>query len=135
MSALRGAGSSTAAARFLKFKVPASHPMSDSASDSPRTILVCCVGHKPPDCEPPLGFTMICPGDIGMPSALVVPDDRFSDQFHCPILSEYTQLFDPAEYLQSLPATPTELYIFQYRKFAKTRIGSAYATRATVQAQ
>jgi hypothetical protein len=82
-----------------------------------KNIKYICIGHKPPDFQPPLDYLMLCPDSLGLPNELVIRDDRFGHDYDGASLAEYSQLFGLAELIQSGDFEADGLFLFQYRKF------------------
>jgi hypothetical protein len=82
-----------------------------------KNIKYVCIGHKPPDFQPPLDYLMLCPESLGLPNELVIRDDRFGSNYDGASLAEYSQLFGLAELIESGDFDADGLFLFQYRKF------------------
>lgn len=76
-----------------------------------------CVSHKPPTFQTVEKFTLCSSRDHGYENQITIPDDFYGEKFHGDILSEYTQLFGLADYLNKNENQDERIYIFQYRKF------------------
>lgn len=88
-----------------------------------KIIKYVCIGHKPPDFQPPLDYLMLCPEPLGLPNEMVIRDDRFGANFDGASLAEYSQLFGFAELIESGDFDADGLFLFQYRKFLSPIIG------------
>lgn len=82
-----------------------------------QNIKYVCIGHKPPDFQPPLDYLMLCPETLGLSNELVIRDDRFGSNYDGASLAEYSQLFGLAEMIESGDFVADGLFLFQYRKF------------------
>lgn len=85
-----------------------------------------CIGHRPPEFQPPHPFVHVSPVPSPCPQALLIPDDSLGERWDGRILSEYTQLFGLAE--SGALADLEAVYIFQYRKFLALTPGPRVAT-------
>ena len=84
-----------------------------------------CIGHRPPDFQPPHPFVHVSPVPSPCAKALLIPDCSLGERLDGRILSEYTQLFGLTE--SDALADLESVYIFQYRKFLALMPGSQVA--------
>ena len=82
-----------------------------------KKIIYVCIGHKPPDFQPPTNYLMLCPESMGLPNEIVISDNRFGSNYDGASLAEYSQLFGLAELIESGDFDADGLFLFQYRKF------------------
>ena len=85
-----------------------------------------CIGHKEPAFNPSSPFIHVSPKTVPGLSQIIVQDDEFGGLLHGSVLSEYTQLFGLAKYLETTSKDEL-LYLFQYRKFLSFKKGANIA--------